>query len=453
MSGTTIITWSQSANGHRRALSEGLDRAMTNVIPPERGIMNVTRSMIVAAPALEVPKGYRDCLVVSPQDMWNGMLGSHCSFRYPFQGDEYPTWAQFMEAMRLVIAEETNARLSMDEAAVARVEQQAMAQIAVISEANQYMSREMQSLSHRVEVLAREAPDPMDIDTEALTIVHQAVPAPPSFADTIQMMMVSGKLTLSKKKGKGVEKPKKKKKTPAPTQAPTPSPGPVAPPASSTSSVATSATDTTNASDRTEHPGEQQTRQRTAAGQDSSFVLPIGRVANLGTADRPPLPFPETPGRPTAAQEATAALSGERPQTAIGPGLPFAGQGPAQPVPLRTDPAPNIFVQAQAEEWQRLAIEQVQQTLAGSATITVTCARCKGQGRGADTCPQPPVCRLCGTTGHEAFDCPTGCKKCCTLRCLELCVDCLVEHSHLYNCPRRLRQRRRYTVCGSRNHL
>ena len=66
-----------------------------------------------------------------------------------------------------------------------RVEQQAMAQIAVISEANRYMSHEMQSLSHRVEELAREAPDPMDIDTEALTIVLRAVPAPPSFADTI----------------------------------------------------------------------------------------------------------------------------------------------------------------------------------------------------------------------------------------------------------------------------
>ena len=245
-----------------------------------------------------------------------------------------------MEAMRLVIAEETNARLSMAEAAVARVEQQVMALIAVISEANQYISCEMQSLSHRVEGLAREAPDPMDIDTEALTIVHQAVPAPPSFADTIQMMMVSGKLTLSKKKGKGVQKPKKKKKTPAPTRAPTPSPGPMAPPASSASSVATSATDTTDALDQTERPGEQQTHQSTAAGQGSSFVLPIGRVANLGTADRPSLPFPMTPGRPTAAQEATAALSGKRPQTAIGPGLPFAGQGPAQPVPLLTDPAP-----------------------------------------------------------------------------------------------------------------
>ena len=34
MSGTTIITRSQSAIGHRRAPSEGLDRAMTNVIPP-----------------------------------------------------------------------------------------------------------------------------------------------------------------------------------------------------------------------------------------------------------------------------------------------------------------------------------------------------------------------------------------------------------------------------------
>ena len=46
-----------------------------------------------------------------------------------------------------------------------------------------------------------------------------------------------------------------------------------------------------------------------------------------------------------------------------------------------------------------------------------------------------------------------GCKKCGTLRCLELCVDCLVEHSHLYNCPRRTRQRRRCAVCGSRNYL
>ena len=311
----------------------------------------------------------------------------------------------------------------------------------------------MQSLSHRVKELAREAPDPMDIDTKALTIVHQAVPARPSFADTIQMMMISGKLTLSKKKGKGVEKPKKKKKTPAPTRAPTPSPGPMAPPVSSASSVATSATDITDASDRTEHPGEQQTRQSTVAGQGSSFVLPIGRVANLGTTDRPSLPFPETPGRPTAAQEATAALSGERPQTAIGPGLPFAGQGPAQPVPLCTDPAPNIFVQAQAEEWQCLATEQGQQSLAGSATITVTCARCKREGHFSDSCPQPPVCRLCGTTSHEAIDCTTGCKKCGTRRCLELCVDCLVEHSHLYNCPRSLRQRRRCAVCGSRNHL
>ena len=191
----------------------------------------------------------------------------------------------------------------------------------------------------------------------------------------------------------------------------------MASPVISASSVATSATDTTDVSDRTERPGEQQTHQSTAVGEGSSFVLPIGRVANLGTADRPSLPFPETPGRPTAAQEATAALSGERPQTAIGPGLPFAGQGPAQPVPLRTDPAPNIFVQAQAEEWRRLAREQGQQTLAGSATITVTCARCKGQVHGADTCPQPPVCQLCGITGHEAFYCPTGCKKCGTLRC------------------------------------
>ena len=294
----------------------------------------------------------------------------------------------------------------------------------------------------------------MDIDTEALTIVHRAVPSPPSFADTIQMMMINGKLTLSKKKGKGVEKPKKKKKTPAPTRAPTPSPGAMAPPASSASSVATSATDTTDASDRTERPGEQQTHQSTGVGQGSSFVLPIGRVANLGTTDRPSLPFPETPGRPTAAQEATAALSGERPQTAIGPGLPFAGQGPAQPVPLRTDPAPNIFVQAQAEEWQRsAATERGQQALGGSATITVTCTRCRGEGHFSDTCPQPPVCRLCGTTGHEAIDCTAGCKKCGTLRCLELCVDCLVEHSHLYNCPRRPRQRRRCAVCGSRNHL
>ena len=29
----------------------------------------------------------------------------------------------------------------------------------------------------------------------------------------------------------------------------------------------------------------------------------------------------------------------------------------------------------------------------------------------------------------------------------------LVEHSHLYNCPRRPRQRRRCAVCGSKNHL
>ena len=311
----------------------------------------------------------------------------------------------------------------------------------------------MQSLCHRVEELAREAPDPMDIDTEALTVVHQAVPALPSFADTMQMIMVSGKLTLSKKKGKGVEKPKKNKKTAAPTRAPTQSPGPMAPPASSASSVATSATDTTDASDRTERPGEQQTRQSKAAEQGSSFVLPIGRVANLGTADRPSLPFPETTGRPTAAKEATAALSGVRLPTAIDPGLPFAGQGPAQPVPLRTDPVPNIFVQAQAEEWQRLALEQGQQTLTGSVTITITCTRCKGQGHGADTCPQPPICRICGTTGHEAFDCPTGSKKCGTLRCLELCVDCLVEHSHLYNFPKRPRQRRRCAVCGRRNHL
>ena len=176
MSGTTIITRSQSAIGHRHAPSEGLDTAMTNVIPPERVITNVTRLMIKAAPALEVPEGDRDCIVVGPQDMWNGMLGSHWSFRYPFQGEAPPTWAQFMEAVRLVIAEETNACLSMVEAAVARVEQQAEAQIAVISEANRYMSHEMQSLSHRVEELAREAPDPMDIDTEALTIVHWAVP-------------------------------------------------------------------------------------------------------------------------------------------------------------------------------------------------------------------------------------------------------------------------------------
>ena len=74
MSGTTIITRSQSAIGHRRAPSEGLDTAMTNVIPPERGITNVTRLIIEAAPALEVPEGYRDCIVVGPQDMWNGML-------------------------------------------------------------------------------------------------------------------------------------------------------------------------------------------------------------------------------------------------------------------------------------------------------------------------------------------------------------------------------------------
>ena len=328
-----------------------------------------------------------------------------------------------------------------------------MAQIAVISEANRYMSHEMQGLSHRVEELAREAPDPMYIDTEALTIVHRAVPAPPSFADTIQMMMINGKLTLSKKKGKGVEKPKKKKKTPAPTRAPTPSPRAVAPPASSASSVATSATDTTDASDWTERPGEQQTHQSTGVGQGSSFVLLIGRVANLGTTDRPSLPFPKTSGRPTAAQEATEALSGERPQTAIGPGLPFAGQGPAQPVPLGTDPAPNIFVQAQAEEWQRSATERGQQALGGSATITITCARCRGEGHFSDTCPQPPVCRLCGTISHEAIDCTTGCKKCGTLRCLELCVDCLVEHSHLSNSPRRPRQRRRCAVCGSRTHL
>ena len=32
-------------------------------------------------------------------------------------------------------------------------------------------------------------------------------------------------------------------------------------------------------------------------------------------------------------------------------------------------------------------------------------------------------------------------------------MDCLVEHSHLYNCPRRPRQRRRCAVCGSWNHL
>ena len=57
MSGTTIITRSQSAIGHRRAPSEGLDTVMTNVIPPERGITNVTRLMIEAAPALEVPEG------------------------------------------------------------------------------------------------------------------------------------------------------------------------------------------------------------------------------------------------------------------------------------------------------------------------------------------------------------------------------------------------------------
>ena len=177
-----------------------------------------------------------------------------------------------------------------------------------------------------------------------------------------------------------MEKPKKKKKTPAPTQAPTPSPGAMAPLASSASSVVISATVTTDTSDRTERPGEQQTHQSTGVGQGSSFVLLIGRVANLGTTDRPSLPFPETPGRPTAAQEATAALSGERPQTAIGPGLPFAGQGPAQPVPLHTDPAPNIFVQAQAEEWQRSATERGQQALGGSATVTVTCARCRGEG-------------------------------------------------------------------------
>ena len=310
----------------------------------------------------------------------------------------------------------------------------------------------MQSLSHRVEELPRAAHDPMDIDTEALTIVYRAVPAPPSFADTIQMMMINGKLTRSKKKREGVEKPKKKKKTPAPTRAPTPSLGAMAPPESSASSVATSATATTDASDRTERPGEQQTHQSTRVGQGSSFVLAIGRVANLGTTDRPSLPFPATPRRPTAAQEATAALSGERPPTAIGPG-PFAGQGPAQPVPLRTDPAPNIFVQAQADEWQCIATERGQQPLGGSATITVTLTRCRGKGHSSDTCPQPPVYRLCGTTGHEAIDCTTGCKKCSTLRYLELCMDCLVEHSHLYNCPRRPRQRRRCAVCGSRNHL
>ena len=127
MSGTIIITRLQSAIGHQRAPSEGLDTAITNVIPPERGITNVTRLMIEAAPALEVPKGYRDCIVVGPQDMWNGISGSHWSFRYPFQGEERPTWAQFMEAMRFVMAEETNARLSMAEEAVARVEQQAVA--------------------------------------------------------------------------------------------------------------------------------------------------------------------------------------------------------------------------------------------------------------------------------------------------------------------------------------
>ena len=82
---------SQSAIGHRRAPSEGLDTAMTNVIPPERGKRNVTRLMIEAAPALEVPEGYRDCIVVGPQDMWNGMLVSHWSFRYPFQEEERPT--------------------------------------------------------------------------------------------------------------------------------------------------------------------------------------------------------------------------------------------------------------------------------------------------------------------------------------------------------------------------
>ena len=54
---------------------------MTNVIPPERGITNVTRLMIEAALALEVPEGYRDCIVVGPRDMWNGMLDSHWSFR------------------------------------------------------------------------------------------------------------------------------------------------------------------------------------------------------------------------------------------------------------------------------------------------------------------------------------------------------------------------------------
>ena len=46
-----------------------------------------------------------------------------------------------------------------------------------------------------------------------------------------------------------------------------------------------------------------------------------------------------------------------------------------------------------------------------------------------------------------------GCKKCGTLHCLELSVDCLVEYSHLYNCPRRPRQQRQCALCGSRNHL
>ena len=69
--------------------------------------------MIEVAPALGVPDGYRECIVVGPQDMWNGMLASHWSFRYPFQGEERPIWAQFMEAIRLVIAKETNAHLSM----------------------------------------------------------------------------------------------------------------------------------------------------------------------------------------------------------------------------------------------------------------------------------------------------------------------------------------------------
>ena len=102
--------------------------------------------------------------------------------------------------------------------------------------------------------------------------------------------------------------------------------------------------------------------KRVSASQELRVrVRQLQLPRTLYTADRPLLPFPETPGRPTAAQEAMAALSGERPQMAIGPGLPFAGQAPAQPTPLCTDPAPNIFVQAQAEEWRQAAAEQRQQ--------------------------------------------------------------------------------------------